>query len=787
MIPQTRIKTNLRTKTMIRIYCLRFCIVLLTSLYIAVSADAQDLNIKGVKLTYKSYGDELHQYFREYNLIRPHFSTPFDQVSGNQELDLTLQIEGLIDETISLTLHNLISSKHRTRIATAQGVFEAEMELIKTYAGNIPDDPTSQVRLAIRDAYLYGYIKTGQSTIWIEPAKTFDASLPKNTLVVYLEKDVIKDSGQRICASNAVNDKVGKIAPSQKAITCQTVELAIAMDYSYVTAASHNTTQEAINQTIALMNLVEGDYTGAFNSDIRFEIVEHYASECSTCDPWGSSLDAGVLLDNFTNWGPTGFSANHDLGQFWTAQDIWATSTTGEKLYAVAGLAWVGVVCGSARYHVLEEFSTTQWSLRVLTSHEIGHNFGSGHDSSDGNIMAASITQNTSSWSAQSISVINDALGGYACLDQCLTGSCSEITGVVTSGCNPGSPSTYDLYVTILHGGGGNAAGFDLLVGGNSYYFPWSVSPQTILIPNLEATGEINQTLSVAATDGSDGGCQGSVTYNVPNPDCSLVEIENFDACTLPLGWQSTTTNNLIINGGDPLVQYNWKFLDANRTFANYDNSSNTGSLLTIDGTCMAVMDDDIFDPTWYSGIVTLTSPYYNTIDYDQVIVEFDYNFHSFEDGKSINESNFTVDAWNGTSYVNILTDEDSTCPWYNVWQSQCTTHATIDVTAYQNDQFHLRFVYSDGDNGKWTGMVALDNFKLTGTVVADPCVSFVTISSTSGGGQYVAEMMIQSEGTVLLSQATVLDAPEIELYPGFEVPQEVEVTINNDGCQSNQ
>ncbi len=80
------------------------------------------------------------------------------------------------------------------------------------------------------------------------------------------------------------------------------------MDYSYITDADHNSYSSAVNQTLHIMNLVEGNYWGsAFSSDIEFEIVEHFAPSSSSQSNtiFGSSLNANILLDKFTQWGGT--------------------------------------------------------------------------------------------------------------------------------------------------------------------------------------------------------------------------------------------------------------------------------------------------------------------------------------------------------------------------------------------------------------------------------------------------------------------------------------------------
>ncbi|MFT6811249.1 MAG: hypothetical protein ACJA01_004497, partial [Saprospiraceae bacterium] len=162
-----------------------------------------------------------------------------------------------------------------------------------------------------------------------------------------------------------------------------------------------------------------------------------------------------------------------------------------------------------------------------------------------------------------------------------------------------------------------------------------------------------------------------------------------------------------------------------------------------------------------------------------------DYNFHPFEDGKASNESYFEVNVWDGSQYVNILTDTEGTCPWSNVWQSNCVNSEAIDVTQYSNANLHVQFIYSDGKNSKWTGMIALDNFEISGSsnLTSGPCPSVFTLTNASEEDVYEASAMIQTSGNVSINSNIQLGAPVTEINEGFEVQNGAEVSIISDGC----
>ena len=682
-------------------------------------------------------------------------------------------------ELISLVLSpsNLLSSEH---IVSGTSQLIGPSTLAIPYMGYIKGDPSSAVRVTLLDQGLYGTFSHKNIHYYVEPASNFDKSIRPGTMIIYTGENV-KSPDKVTCASQEFHKRTNTTkAQTKSAGSCRVYELAIALDYSYV--QKHGGVTGAINQSIAVMNMVAADYENAFSDDVRFEVVEHFVSDCSTCDPWTNTTDASDLLNEFTAWGHSGFFANHDIGQFWTDRNICGTDCS------VAGLAWIDVVCGSWKYHILEDFTSTSWQLRILVSHEMGHNFGSFHDSGSGHIMGPSIVVNTSTWSSQSTNAINTAMQSFTCYHDCVIGSCTEILDLWTSNCIPSNPSTYDLTLEIRHGGGGTSNSFDVNVNGQSFNFAWGTSPQTVVISGLVADGTLSNSVTISADDGSDVGCNGSASYDEPTDGCSITVTEDFNSCQLPAGWSESSTNIYTWNGGDPLVQYEWKFDDATRYFLNYDNDDNATSLKTIDGTCMALMDDDIFNHSLYTGEIVLTTEIYDVSEMDTVKVSFDYNFHPFEDGgKGSNSSYFEVEAYDGNLWKSVLFDNDSSCPWSNVWPNTCTTNVELDLSTYKNEAFRMRFIYNDGEDGKWTGMIALDNFEINGTVTQSSsligCEDIVQISDLRTSGDFSARDMIMTTDSIIIDGQTTFSAAEVVIDGALEVPTGVEFTVSNESC----
>ena len=374
-----------------------------------------------------SYGQgalsaELDQYFEKYHLGSPDKT---ELKSSSSMISWSIGIGSLSTREAILFENDLVSENYT--ISTPAESLSPHESLPKTYSGYLLDDPESSIRMSIAHDKYFGYIQTGESKYYIEPADNFTKT--KSAIhVLYQEKDVKNKENSTCAASQTQRRKSNmqiKESPSLKSSGCRTYELAIALDNSYV--QNHNGTNGAIAQSTAVMNMVAGDYEQAFSEEIRFEIVEHWVSTCSNCDPWTSSADAGQLLDSFTEWGPAGFNSIHDIGQLWTGKDIFFRDTNGNPFFSTVGLAWIDVVCRSFRYHILEDFSSSLSQLRVLTSHEIGHNFNGDHDANGTSfIMSPSIT-NTTTWSASSQAAINNAITSHNCFSSCTSSDCDPI------------------------------------------------------------------------------------------------------------------------------------------------------------------------------------------------------------------------------------------------------------------------------------------------------------------------------------------------------------------------
>ncbi len=395
----------------------------------------------------------LDAQFAQYEVYRLDPAALSDFLS-DEEGEVTLRLElGAHQWLLRMAPSEIIDPEYRLRVAQPGGsvVTLPSQATHIAWSGEVLAPDGLEAALTVTPEVIYGYAAFADEDWFIEPVWYFVPSAPRDLVVVYAATDVRPGGGtcaaielagyERPAVPQPPPDKNTGNGPEAVVTNCYEVELAIASDWlmyqkygSVAAVESHN---------VGVMNNVATNWDNEFAHEIQFVIVEQFVSSCSSCDPWTSSTDAGDLLSSFTSWGPTGFTATHDLGQLWTDRDFDGSTV---------GIAWLGVVCTSYRYHCLQDFSSNADFLRVLTSHEIGHNFNASHNNPSCGCIMDPAVNNTNTWSAQSVNTINTYISNLLSQGNCLSACSStqvppvaDFTASPTSGCAPLTVQYTDL------------------------------------------------------------------------------------------------------------------------------------------------------------------------------------------------------------------------------------------------------------------------------------------------------------------------------------------------------
>lgn len=319
---------------------------------------------------------------------------------------MTLQL-GPRNWTLQLQPSRILGPNYFVQVSTEKG--------LETYTRKEPvafkgyeTTGGGHVRLTLEKDFINGFVEWNGERYYIEPLWHHQQDLPRDLFLVYPVSAVIKDHDHGTCTElSSEEDRAYLLelakekAEMPESAGCYEIEIAIAADKSMFDKYGSVGGVEAHN--IAVINNVEGDYTGAFNHDLQFVIVTQFVVTGS--DPWTNSNDAGTLLASFRAWGNAGnFGVPFDNGELWTNRNFDGSTI---------GIAYLNGMCNSNRYHCLQDFSNNSELLRCLTSHEIGHNMSANHDPTSGgscppNYIMCPFVSTSSNWSSNSITVISN-------------------------------------------------------------------------------------------------------------------------------------------------------------------------------------------------------------------------------------------------------------------------------------------------------------------------------------------------------------------------------------------
>ena len=348
---------------------------------------------------------KLDENFKKYELFEVGTKELVSKITAeNYTGKVLFEFQEDLNWDLSLFPNSTLSSDYTVKVATESGDQIVHPTNNITYVGYLNNESDSDVRLTITDGFIYGFVREKTKTYYIEPARHFESLASKDDHVIYNSRDVI-DNPNITCAHEDANDFSKKI--DQNDLTenddhCITLKIALASDY-LMYQKYNSSVSDVVARNIGVLNNVQANFINEFDLDIEFEIATQFVSSCSTCDPWTSTTSPGSLLYEVRDWGEAGGFGTQDfsIAQFWTNRDFDGS---------VVGYAFVNGLCINKRYHLLQDFVDDAEQIRVLATHEMGHNMGSGHDTyGEFAIMAPNLTTFTN-WSESSKGHINNAI-----------------------------------------------------------------------------------------------------------------------------------------------------------------------------------------------------------------------------------------------------------------------------------------------------------------------------------------------------------------------------------------
>ena len=286
---------------------------------------------------------------------------------------------GAFGQDFALELEPGGVTRSGTRVVRVRADGEHVSTVTETfYEGALAGDPDAVVRMRVADGALDGVILTDGERYFVEPARRYDADAGAADTIVYRGSDTTAepdalgcgvDGGHSLHIGTPAGSSGGARA-ARSAGGTKLLEMGVVADWEMFQEHGSGTESHAL----ALMNLVDGVYMAEL--DVSIAVTELVIFETSS-DPF-TTADPSGLLNQFTDYRrePASPVGDTDLAHLLTGRNLSGSTV---------GIAYLDVLC-SQNYGtgLSEDFSSSNFMMTLLLSHEIGHNFGAHHDGQSG-------------------------------------------------------------------------------------------------------------------------------------------------------------------------------------------------------------------------------------------------------------------------------------------------------------------------------------------------------------------------------------------------------------------
>ena len=284
---------------------------------------------------------------------------------------------------------------------------------INTYRGTDVSWPGMKSAMSIEsDGFRARFLSEDGEQWWIEPLDGRVRGAGPGDYVVYRGEDVISPEG--FCG---VNDE--QILPfgapdapmpagSDRAVLA--AQFVVDTDFEYYQSyGSDSSVENRVNSVVNSFNLLYENQLEIVN-ELQAVVIRSNSS-----DPYSSNSIETRLGQVQSVWNSTN-NPPHDIVQLFSG-----VSFSGSTI----GLAWLGAVCSTFEYSVVESDCCGAFACATdLSAHELGHNWGAGHCNCPSNTMNPSITcaNNFTSSTVSAITSFRNSIS--SCLTDVYDGVC---------------------------------------------------------------------------------------------------------------------------------------------------------------------------------------------------------------------------------------------------------------------------------------------------------------------------------------------------------------------------
>jgi hypothetical protein len=561
--------------------------------------------------------------FQKYEVYEFDIKPLYEAMKGKKSFNFVLQLGDKHTWPLNLSPNNLMAHNYQETttdeagrlkvmppraVETYEGYLNPKMDQNGRYvpiseeAGLVP----GEVRMSIREGYLIGYVTIGNRQLFIEPLSYALKGAAANHYLLYDPNDVLQDP-ELTCgvidlqryAPHTEEERLEmeQLSELEAAMMCVEVDLLIASTFDMVTKFGSAAAVNSHTQDIT--NMMQPFYSFA---GMQYVIVQQFTPASSGADPFTASALAEDLLTSIMTWASGAGIATHDIGQLWTARDIFGCGGGGTGLI---GCAYIGVVCTNMRYNINEDFTGSISCLARLSAHELGHNWDCRHSDAEtsDNIMWPSISCSaTGGFSAASMAKINAHIASRTCLTNCGVPDndlCADAQSLACGGMATGSTAlaTSTGAPSGCAGGGTTSAGVWFTFTGNGQITTISTAGSTFDTKINIYSGGCGNLTCIGGNDDGGPGLTSSFTFCTQNGVAYYVYLDGFlgangyyqisRSCTPDTQAPSIScSSNVTVNNAPGLcgaiVSYPAATATDNCTVASISYSQNSGTFFPV-------------------------------------------------------------------------------------------------------------------------------------------------------------------------------------------------------------